>query len=65
MSAFEFIVVALMVAIVASLGQALWAMTTHKGDSANTDLVKALSWRIGLSAGLFVFLLAALAAGWV
>lgn len=46
-----------LLAIVASLGQALYAMTS--GPQNSGKVVRALTWRISLSVGLFVVLLLA------
>jgi hypothetical protein len=54
---FKLLVVATLLAIVASLGNALYHMSAGPEHSAKT--VRALSVRIGLSIALFVFLLGA------
>jgi hypothetical protein len=51
------LVVAILLAIIASLGAALFQMATGKGDSGK--MLKALIWRIGLSVALFLLLLLA------
>jgi len=48
------IVIAVLVLIVASLGSALFQLA-RGGDSAR--LLRALTWRVGLSVGLFLTLL--------
>jgi Protein of unknown function (DUF2909) len=45
----------MMFAILVSLGVAMFSLVTGKGGETRT--VKALSWRIGLSLGLFVLLI--------
>jgi hypothetical protein len=55
------LVVAILIAIIASLGSALFQMATGKGDSGK--MLKALIWRIGLSVALFVLLMLAWKAG--
>jgi hypothetical protein len=45
------------VVIIASLGSALWHLVRGAGDSRR--MVRALTWRIGLSIALFVFLMIA------
>jgi len=55
------LVVAILLAIIASLGAALFQMATGKGDSGK--MLKALIWRIGLSVALFLLLLLAWQAG--
>lgn len=46
-----------------SLGSALYYLVNDKGDSDR--IVKALTWRIGLSFLLFIFLFIAFAMGWI
>ena len=46
-----------------SLGSALYFLVHDKGDS--TRIVKALTWRIGLSIALFILLMIAFALGWI
>lgn len=53
----KLLVIFMLVAIVFSLGSALFHLSRGKGDSQK--LVKALTWRIGLSVVLFLLLLAA------
>jgi hypothetical protein len=50
-----------LVLIVVSLGSALWHLVRGAGDSRR--MVRALTWRIGLSIALFVFLMLAWYAG--
>jgi putative copper export protein len=53
----------LLVAILASLASALYFLLN---DDANSNrMVKALSWRIGLSIAAFVVLIVAALMGWV
>ncbi|HYF59420.1 MAG TPA: twin transmembrane helix small protein [Burkholderiaceae bacterium] len=49
--------------IVGSLGSALFFMMRDKGRTRNT--VRALALRVGLSIGLFVFLLVSHQLGWI
>ena len=51
------LIVAVLVAIIFSLGSALFQLSRGKGDSGK--MLKALTWRIGLSVGLFLVLLVA------
>jgi hypothetical protein len=61
---FKYLVIVILGLIVISLGKALFHLSSSKpGDSAK--MVKALSWRIGLSVFLFVLLLVAHAQGWI
>jgi cytochrome bd-type quinol oxidase subunit 2 len=53
---FKIVVILLLVAIVASLGSALFFLVTDKGQSKRT--VKALAIRVGLSLTLFLLLMA-------
>lgn len=46
-----------------SLGSALYYLVRDKGNS--TRVVKALSWRIGLSMALFIVLMLAFAMGYL
>lgn len=49
------IVIAVLVAIIASLGSALFQLSRSDRDSKK--MLRALTWRVGLSVGLFVALL--------
>lgn len=51
----KILVVAVLLAIVFSMGQALFAMTS--GPTSSKRMVKALTTRVALSVGLFVILL--------
>jgi DUF2909 family protein len=55
MDLIRILVIAGLVVIVASLGSALFALSRPGGDPAK--MVRALTWRIGLSVGLFLLLL--------
>jgi hypothetical protein len=57
------IVVLLMVFILFALGSALYFLVNDRGNSER--IVKALTWRIGLSLLLFILLIAAFAMGWI
>lgn len=57
------IVIMLMVFILFSLGSALYYLVTDRDNSDR--IVKALTWRIGLSLVLFVLLFVAFAFGWL
>ena len=52
----RYLVIAILVLIVASLGSALVFLVRDRSDSKRT--VKALALRVGLSVGLFLFLMA-------
>jgi hypothetical protein len=60
---FKLIIVVTLLAILLSLGVALFHMTSGKGDSSK--MLKALTWRIGLSVALFVILAVAGHEGWI
>lgn len=57
------ILILLFLFIFFSLGSALYFLVHDKGNS--TRIVKALTWRIGLSILLFIILLLAFAMGWI
>jgi hypothetical protein len=57
------IIVILLVSIFFALGSALYYLMRDQGGSDR--IVKALTWRIGLSLLLFVLILAAYAMGWI
>ena len=65
---FKFIVVGLLLAIVIALFSSLYALMKGgregQDESARTRMVRALTWRIGLSIVLFLMLLVALRFGW-
>jgi hypothetical protein len=52
-----------LLAIVASLGKALFSMSSGPEHSAR--VVQALSWRIGLSVALFASLVLSYHLGWI
>jgi DUF2909 family protein len=52
----KIVVILFFVAIVASLGSALFFLVTDRGESKRT--VKALAFRVGLSLTLFLLLMA-------
>jgi hypothetical protein len=52
----RYVVIAVLILIVASLGSAAVFMVRGRGDS--TRMAKALAWRVGLSVALFLFLIA-------
>jgi hypothetical protein len=57
------LIVIVMLAIVASLGKALFSMSSGPEQSAR--MVQALSWRIGMSVVLFGALLVSYHMGWI
>ena len=61
---FKYLVVAMLVLILISLGKALFHLTSSKPDDG-ARMVKALAWRIGLSVALFLLLIVAYTQGWI
>jgi cytochrome bd-type quinol oxidase subunit 2 len=59
----KYLVVAILVAIVISLGSGLYFLLTDKGESKR--MVNSLTVRIGLSVALFVMLFIAWVAGYI
>ncbi len=59
----KIIVIASMLIILGALGSSLFFLITDKGKNNRT--VKALTWRIGLSLALFLFLFIAFSLGWI
>jgi hypothetical protein len=57
------LIVLTLLAIVASLGKALFSMSSGPEHSAR--VVQALSWRIGLSVALFLSLVLSYHMGWI
>lgn len=57
----ELLVIAILIGIVFSLGSGLFHLV--KGESDSRRMVKALTWRIGLSVALFLLLLLMWATG--
>lgn len=60
----KLIVVLALLAIIASLGSALFSLA-REGGTRGTGTVKALTWRIALSIALFLFILLSIRMGWV
>jgi hypothetical protein len=59
----KIIVILLLVFIFFSLGSALYYLMRDKDNSDR--IVKALTWRIGLSLVVFILLMIAFAMGWI
>ena len=57
----KIVILLILLVIVLSLGSALYYLVTDREKSAKT--VRALTWRIGLSIGLFFLLLLAFGSG--
>ena len=63
MDLIRILVVAVLIVIVGSLGSALFHLSRPGGDSGR--MLRALTWRIGLSVGLFLLLLLAWRMGYI
>ena len=59
----QFVVIALLLIIVGSLGSGLYFLVRDTADSTRT--VRALTWRIGLSIACFLLLLVGAALGFI
>jgi hypothetical protein len=57
---FKIVILSLLLVVIISLGSALVAMA--RGDKSD-KMLKALTWRIGLSVGIFILLLIGQATG--
>jgi hypothetical protein len=60
---FKYLIILMLVLIIGSLGKALYHLSSAKPHDSG-KMVKALTWRIGLSVGLFVLLMIAYYRGW-
>lgn len=65
MDLFRLLVIGLLLAILASLATALFHMTRNRGQDDGGRMLRALTWRIGLSVALFVLLVVAAHQGWI
>ncbi|HZX22832.1 MAG TPA: twin transmembrane helix small protein [Woeseiaceae bacterium] len=59
----KLLVILILGGIIASLGSGLFYLVSDKDGSGR--LAKALTWRIGLSVALFIFLIVAGLNGWI
>jgi len=59
---FKIIIIVLLLTVLVSLGSALYHLVTNKEENSD-KLVKSLTWRIGLSVGIFILLLIGQATG--
>ncbi len=57
------LIIVVLIAILWNLGAGLYYMLVDKGKTKRT--VNALTWRIGLSVGLILFLILAIYMGWI
>lgn len=62
--AFKYLILAMLVLILISLGKALYHLSSRREDDGK-KMVAALAWRIGLSVALFVLLIVAYYSGWI
>ena len=61
----KMIIVIFLLIIMYSLGSALYYLTHERNEADANRVVKALTWRIGLSLVLFILLFVAYALGWI
>jgi len=61
---FRYVIILMLLLIVGSLGKALYHLSSSTPQDSG-KMVKALTWRIGLSVGLFVLLMVAYYRGWI
>jgi len=61
---FKYLIILMLVLIIGSLGKALYHLS-RESPADSGKMVKALTWRIGLSVGLFVLLMLAYYQGWI
>ena len=62
--AFKYLIMLMLVLIIGSLGKALYHLSAS-GPGDSRKMVRALTWRIGLSVGLFALLMVAYHNGWI
>ena len=60
----KIVIVLLLLFILFALGRGLYFLV-HQGEKRDRHMVKALSWRIGLSLALFFLLIIAFFKGWI
>lgn len=60
---FKVLIISLLLAILASLGSALFYL--YRDSSTSTRIVKALTWRIGLSILTLLLLVLGVYLGWI
>jgi hypothetical protein len=60
---FKIVVVILLLTVIYSLGSALFHFAKNGGNS--DKMLKSLTWRIGISVGIFILLLLGQAMGWI
>jgi uncharacterized membrane protein len=57
------LIIVAFIIIITSLGTALFHLVKHKDPQNSQKTLKALTWRIGLSVGLFIFVIISIATG--
>jgi hypothetical protein len=62
--ALKYLIILMLVLIVGSLGKALFHLSS-RGQVDSRKMVRALTWRIGLSVALFLLLMLAYYEGWI
>jgi len=60
---FKLIIIALLAAVILQMALGLKAM--YRKESNKDDMARALTWRVGLSIGLFLLLLVGMGLGWI
>jgi len=60
---FKLLIIGLLFTVIISLGTALFHLSKSDGNSG--ELLKALTWRIGLSVAIFIILLIGQALGFI
>lgn len=60
---FKIVIILFLIIILYSLGSALFYLVRDNKDSDR--VAKALTWRVGLSLGLFILIFIAYALGWI
>jgi hypothetical protein len=67
MSLIRVLIIVVFLAILVSLGTALYHLSTERGEDTekSAKLLRALTWRISLSVALFILLIVLWRAGWL
>lgn len=61
----KLVIILFLLVILYSLGSALYFLTHERTEADADRVVKALTWRIGLSLLLFILLFVAYSIGWI
>ncbi|ASK33154.1 twin transmembrane helix small protein [Alloalcanivorax mobilis] len=59
----KLIVIVLLIAAVVALARALFSLVRNQGGEGKT--MRALAWRVGFSAAVFLFILLSMYMGWI